>query len=237
VSGLGVSTGVPTQRAALATLLGLTWRRLWRGRALWAAVAIAALPVGYTLAAAAPALATGGTTVTFLIELLLLAVLPPLFVAAAIGEELEDRTATYLWSRPLARWLIVASKLLALTPIVAGLLVAGWLIASRIGDGALPPARTALALAAGVTAAAMVSAGVALLAPRYAMALATSYLLFFDLPVGELPMSIRQLSLSHHTLTLAGLTDDGVRGALLGLALLGGGWLAAGLLRLRRLET
>jgi ABC-type transport system involved in multi-copper enzyme maturation permease subunit len=233
-----MSATPPSTLDALATITGLTWRRLWRGRSLWVSVAIAALPIVYALLATTePHLAERLFSTTFLVELLLLAVLPPLFVAASIGEEIEDRTATYLWSRPIGRGVIVAGKLLALAPVAAALLVLGWLLAIRVGAGTFPTLRSAGALALGGLSSAAVAAGIALLAPRYGMALATSYLLFFDLPVGELPVSIRFLSLSHHTLTLAGMSGDGSRGALIGLVVVGAAWLAAGLYRLRRLET
>lgn len=220
---------------ALGAVAALTLRRLRRGRALRVAAAIAALPVAYALAGS-PRVAGSRGTASLVLELLLFAVLPPMLVAASIGEELEDRTGTYLWSRPIPRWTIVVGKLAVLGPLAAAMLAVSWLVAARLGDGAFPPARAVLALGAGALAAAAVAAGLALLAPRHALAVATAYLLFFDLPVGELPVSLRQLSVSHHTLALSGLKDGDGGAALLALALLGGGWLVVGLRRLRRLE-
>ena len=47
-----------------------------------------------------------------MVELVVMALLSSVFVASSIGEEIEERTITYLWSRPLPRWtLLVRSQL------------------------------------------------------------------------------------------------------------------------------
>src|SRR5207237_965006 len=80
--------------------------------------------------------------------MMILAILPPLFVSSSIGEEIEDRTTTYLWSRPLARWTVVGGKLLALVPVVLALALGGWFVAYEIAGKASPPIDAGIALAA-----------------------------------------------------------------------------------------
>src|SRR5690606_7620661 len=143
-----MADGTTTRRApatgtVLLTIVGVSLRRLLRSRAVWVVGAIAMLPV--VLAAA---LKTKGdvTEVISVIELGVMAVLPCVFVASSIGEEIEDRTTTYLWSRPLARWMLVVGKLLALAPLSALLVVASWVIAVLTGGGSFP-LQSALAFA------------------------------------------------------------------------------------------
>ena len=72
------------------------------------------------------------------------------------------------------------------------------------------------------------------------MALAICYVLLFDLPVGFLPASLRQASITHNVRTIAGLDSivtDVASTAAIGMAVIGGVWLALALYRIRRLEA
>jgi ABC-type transport system involved in multi-copper enzyme maturation permease subunit len=230
----------PSTGNVITTIAGLTLRRLVRGRAVWISIAIALLPVGFVL------LVHGGHKPVrmlidlFLIEELLLAVLPPLFVASSIGEELEDRTATYLWSRPIRRWAVLAGKLVALVPIAVVLLVAGWTAAVGLELGHLPRNLSSMgAVAYGAVAMSLVAAGIATLVPKHGMALTIAYVLFIDLPIGALPASIRQLSMMHHLRVLASLpsSEDSRLGAAIGIAIIAAVWSAIALWRIRRREA
>jgi hypothetical protein len=109
-----------------------------------------------------------------------------------------------------------------------------------IGGGEPPTPMPAVALAAGTTVIAMVAAGIATLVPKHGLPLTIAYMLFFDLPVGMMPVSLAELSVSHQVLTLAGMSPEGgtdVVGAALALAVLGVVWLGVALLRIRRLEA
>jgi hypothetical protein len=172
---MATNRDVPSIGAALSALARLTLVRLLRGKLLWVSVAIAFLPIA--LAKAVAAQPETALTTTFGIELFVLAILPPLFAAPAIGEELEDRTATYLWSRPLPRWSILAGKLLALAPFVMAILVGSWIASIAFALHTAPPPLTIVALAAGTLAVSVVSAGIATLAPKRGMAFAIIYIL------------------------------------------------------------
>lgn len=229
----------------LAAIGELTLRRLWRGRALWVSVAIALLPVAFAAIFKSQASAHEQRElpdILFVFELLLLAVVPSMFVSSSIGEEIEDRTTTYLWSRALPRWTIVVGKLLALVPIILVLVVGNWFLAMQVG-AASPPAMTYVALACGGIALSCLAAGLATLVPKHGMALTVCYVLFFDLPTGALPASIREISFTHHLRSLSDLRlmppglETSLPMSLLGLALLSTVWMAVALARIRRIES
>ncbi len=228
---------VPGALASTLTMAGLTWTRLVRGRALWVCLVIAMLPVLY-------AGATGGRTGVagdeiFVFEILVAAVLAPMFVASSIGEEIEDRTTTYLWSRPIPRWSIVVGKLLALVPVASAVVVGSWALSAQLAWHHWPDARTCGALVSGVFVLSVVSAGIATLAPRHGMALSICYILFFDSPLGVLPATLRELSVTHQVRALSGMFRDerGIQLPLIALAALTALWGLIAAARIRRLEA
>jgi ABC-type transport system involved in multi-copper enzyme maturation permease subunit len=214
----------------LLTIIGVTWRRFLRGRAVWVAILIAILPV--IMAAVVPDMDPVTVVQTFVMLLL-----PPMFVAAAIGEEIEDRTSTYLWSRPIARWTLLVGKLLALAPIAVALITLGWLAALQVA-GDEPSARTTLAFAAGGLAASAMSAGIGMVVPKHGMALSIVYLVILDLPIGAIPASVQSISLTRQVRLLSGLDDpSSITEPAITMAIIAAVWLAIGLWRLRRLEA
>jgi ABC-type transport system involved in multi-copper enzyme maturation permease subunit len=220
----------PAAGVALWTLARVALIRVFRGRMLWIAVvtAVAPLPFAFWLRGRQDALANA-----FTVARLLLAILPPWLVAASIGEELEQ--PTYLWSRPLPRWTIIAGKLLALGPVATALTCASWMGAAALATSELPSARSIAALASGGLAISAVAAGIASLVPRHAMALAIVYALF-DLLAGELPVSLHSLSMTHHVKLLSGVA--GAPGTdVIALALIPIVWAALGVYRVSRREA
>ncbi len=228
---------VPSALASTLTMAALTWKRLIRGRALWVCLVIAVLPVFYAAASGGRSGLAGDEI--FVFEVLVAAVLAPMFVASSIGEEIEDRTTTYLWSRPIPRWSIVVGKLLALVPVAAVVVVASWALSGQLAWHHAPDVRSCAALVSGVFALSVLSAGIATLAPRHGMALSICYILFFDSPLGVLPATLRELSITHQVRSLAGIwaNENGIETPLIALALLTALWalIAAG--RIRRLEA
>lgn len=227
---------VPGALSAVATLAAITLRRLTRGKAVWLGVAIAALPVVYA-AIVRPYRSLSSPEHLLIAALPVLALLPAMFVGASIGEDLDDRTSTYLWSRPIARWTVIAGKLCALAPIVIVLIVAGWVGAVRIASGELPALTTWLGFAAGAAAASLVAAGIATVMPRHGMAMTIGYMLV-DGFVGAMPFSLRELAIARQVGVLGGLADDppALSTSLIAMAVVSGLWLAIGVARIRRLE-
>jgi len=184
---------VPTTLSTLRTLAGVTLRRLVRGKALWIGVVLCTLPSIYavTVHGRQP---TRPPDDLLKLTMLLLALLPAMFVGASIGEEIEDRTSTYLWSRPIARWAVLAGKLCVLAPLVSALIVAGWVAGVVIWSQAPPSLISCLALAASGLATSLVAAAIATLVPRHAMAFTIAYMLV-DAFIGALPFSLGVLFL------------------------------------------
>jgi ABC-type transport system involved in multi-copper enzyme maturation permease subunit len=173
-------------------------------------------------------------------EELVLALLPSLLVASSIGEEIEERTITYVWSRPIQRWTLLAGKLVAVTPIVCTLSVASWCFALLVVPRAEVTLQSCAGLALGAVALSLIAAAIATLSPRYGMALAICYMLFFDLPVGVMPASLKHLSVTYHVRVacdaLGRELESAVASAIwiAGIALV---WTAIGLWRFRRREA
>jgi ABC-type transport system involved in multi-copper enzyme maturation permease subunit len=226
---------VPPTSVLIRTLAGVTLKRLTRGKALWIAAVLAALPVVFASVLQARGRPASPSEL-LAPSLLLFAVLPALLVGASVGEELEDRTSTYLWSRPIVRWAVLAGKLIALIPIVVVLSVGGWVVAGVLAGGA-PSVAGGLGLAAGAIASSLVVAGIAVVVPRHGMALTIAYMLV-DLFVGELPVSVQQLAVTYHTRVLAGLQGPpAIAAPLIGLVAIAGVWTAIGFRRIRRIEV
>jgi ABC-type transport system involved in multi-copper enzyme maturation permease subunit len=168
---------------------------------------------------------------------LILALLSAMLVASSIGEDVEDRTGTYLWSRPIARWAVMVGKLCALAPIVIGFAVASWYATILVWTDAGPSAISCLGLAAGAATACVVAAGISTVVPRHAMALTIGYMLI-DNFIAAWPFSLRELMIAHQTTALAGLSDDAaIATPLIALAAIAAVWAVVGLVRIRRLEV
>jgi hypothetical protein len=229
-------SAVPSTWSAIATLAGVTLRRLSRGNAAKIGIGLAALPVIYASIARSRHL--GGTPGDLYQSwLLLMTIMPAMFVGASIGEEIEERTSTYLWSRPIARWAVLAGKLFALVPLVTALFVIGWIATVEILVDHMPSLTSCLALAAGCLATSLIAAGIATVVPKHGMALTIGYLLV-DLFIGAMPFSLAELSVTHQTYVLGGMSGgSGPATPLIAMAIVAGVWVVVGLLRIQRLET
>lgn len=227
---------VPAAGTVIRALIGITLARLVRGKTPWIGAVIAALPVAFAVIMQARGVAPQ-LSETYVVLRLLLALLAAMFVASSIGDEIEQRTSTYLWSRPIARWTVLAGKLGALAPIAIALVTASWIAAASLWTGAPPSARSIAALIEGGAAACLTAAGIAALVPRHALALSIGYLLL-DNFLSAWPFSLRELTIGHQISALAGFADDAsVAGPVIALAAIAAVWAAIGAARIRRLEV
>ena len=227
---------VPSAATAMFALARLTLKRALRGKLIWISLGIAMLPMLF--AATLSALHHDNILEpAFGMELFVVAILPPLFCAPAIAEELEDRTASYLWSRPIPRWVLLAGKLLALAPFAMACVTASWLLTAYVGLQHAPPADTIIAVATGAFGVGVTASGIASLAPKRGMALAIIYILIIDLPVGQLPASLAWLSVTHAASTIAGFETASVAEGVLAMSVLCAIWLAVSFWRLSRIEA
>jgi hypothetical protein len=183
--------------AGVLELARIAWSRVVRSNALWVVLAIAALPtlLGVVIAADGHETADKMWRIVFEAAQPLLVVVPPVLVASAIADELEDKTSAYLWSRALPRWTVVIGKLLVLAPLTAimlgGAALAGGLAAglplSQIGPGVI-------GMGAAGAAAACIAAAIATLLPRHAVAMTMAWMVVVDYPLHLLEFGVRHLS-------------------------------------------
>src|SRR5688572_9604100 len=152
---------IPSLAAVTARLFGVTWKRLLRGRALWVCAVIAALPTVIAV------LLRDDRDVVKLMQFAkfrVIAILPPIFVASSVGDEIEDRTITYVWTRPIARWTLLVGKLATLAPVAAALAIVSWAAATVAYGNPIVPKELA-AFAFGTVATSCIAAGIATLMP------------------------------------------------------------------------
>jgi ABC-2 type transport system permease protein len=227
---------------------GWTARRLLRGRMLWVAAVFTLGPILFTVAMAESRRPVRWDEL-FAAMMLLTAIVPPLFAASTTADEIEDRTYTYLWSRPLPRWSVLAGKLIATVPMTAAVLCLTMLICFQLGRGSVSPTfpwpESALAHALGALALAslglsMASCGISVLMPRHGLGVTYAYLLALDAPLAAMPFSIANLSITHHILTVAGVQQGGSTGSvgvsIIWLLGIGGFWFAIALRRISASE-
>lgn len=201
-------TGVLTGWSAAVRLGRLTFRRVLRGKLLWISLVVAVLPL-VILAFLGGELGPRDWDEVVTLFTMLLTIVPAMHVAPAVAEEIEDKTFTYLWSRPFPRWALLAGKLMALVPVVSLILlmaVAGAFFltfADKAGASIDVLVHGLLATVAGVLSASAVSLGVGTALPRHATAAAIMYLLIIDTPVGTLPFAIQKLAVSYHIRAIA----------------------------------
>jgi ABC-type transport system involved in multi-copper enzyme maturation permease subunit len=194
-----------TARAAAA----LTVLRLRRGRSVWFSIAIA----GLLLAAAAvirvstdvaPAI-LWDAMVDYPLRRVLVFLVPFLFCATALSEEIEARTATYLFSRPASRAAILFGKWVAgaglAVLIVCGSVIVLYGICWSGGDGAVPlraleRALVGFGLASTCYGAMFLCFGVMLVDAPYL--LCVLWVGIVELAVSFLPGVVRLVSMSTH---------------------------------------
>ncbi|HEY4175387.1 MAG TPA: ABC transporter permease [Kofleriaceae bacterium] len=218
---------------AAFVLARITLKRLVRGRVIWIALAISMLPILYALV-----MRRHAGSELFGFEIAALGATCPMLVGATLGDEIEDRTLTYLWSRPIKRWAVLVGKLLAIIPLAAAFSITSWLLCSLLVGG-MPPLVTILALALCAKTLALLAATISTLAPKHGLAIAISYLLFFDFPLGGMPVSLRIVSITRQVGVASSLWNgmDHALGGFIALVVIATVlWLVA-LWRLRKLET
>ncbi len=247
-AGDGGGANVMSGWSAVAVQARWTLRRLLRGRLLWVALLFALGPAAFTFLVVQFGRAARWE-VLFPPVLLLVRIVAPLLSAALIADEFEERTFTYLWSRPLPRWSVLAGKLFGTVPVSVALLCITTIVCYQLGvRGAVPEApwpalalpRALGAVSLSALALALVAGGIAVLVPRHGLGVAYAYVLVLDTSLGAMPFSIQRLSISFHADVLGGLEPPGEAASpgvsAIWLAGIGLFWLVLALWRLSRSE-
>ena len=131
---------------------------------------------------------------------------------AAFGNELEDKTLSYVVLKPIPRWHIAVPKLLASIVIAGPLIIASGAIAAWIGLGSDPriSAAVGLALFAGVTTYASIFTWAGLMTTR-ALAFAIIYVFLWEGLISSFINGVDYLSVRGYTLAIMhGIDKDGL---------------------------
>ena len=131
---------------------------------------------------------------------------------AAFGNEIEDKTLSYVFLKPVARWRIAIPKFLASVIIAAPLALVSGGLATYIGtDGDLrTTVAVAMALSVGVITYASVFTWAGLITTR-ALPFAIVYLFLWEGLLSTIIGGIRYLSVRGYTLAIMnGLDDNGL---------------------------
>ena len=210
----------------MGQIFRLSLRQLASRSRLLLIVFLAALPVG--LAALVSALvgedepSNTEFTNTLLDGLLIAGALPivtMVLATATFGNELEDRTLSYLALKPLPRTLIVLPKLLAAIVVGGPLLVASGVVATLLGASSIGAVllvvvgdiqaalAVGVALLAGVITYAAIFTWAGLMSTR-ALAFALIYVLLWEGLISSFLGGVRYLSVRSYTLAIMHGLDD-----------------------------
>jgi ABC-2 type transport system permease protein len=210
----------------------LTLRQFRAGKAAWAAIGFAALPillaalyrVGASTEPASEALAG-------LYLILLAPTIVPLgaltLATTALGNEIEDRTLVYLALKPLARARIVLAKYAAALLGGGAIFTLGawltWLVAG-VGQDAALGWRSLLALlvavVAGIAGYGALFLLISLIAPR-ALLIGIVYILIWETTLARFIASLRFASVRYYTTSLYARLLDNANASLDGTARVG----------------
>jgi ABC-2 type transport system permease protein len=238
----------------IRAIAAVTYRGLVARRRFLLLLLLALLPVALGLLARAVAGSAPAATMTLrTVEVLIVRAVLPLVAlvvgTTALGAELEDGTAIHLLTRPVARWRILAGKMLAAAPLAIGL-AAGSTLLTGLAIGAETGALgVTLALTVGVAVGALlytvVFLALSVLTSR-ALVAGLVYVILWEGLLAGLFEGTQAFSIREYVMAIAGALDpsglvaaeallDPVVGVAAAAAVLVGAWLIA-TLRLERLE-
>jgi hypothetical protein len=215
--------------SAIAAVASVTAKRLTRGAGWVISLLFAALPPGIAalVVRLGDAKATFSLGNTFGGEAVVLGIVMALLVAWPVGQDLEDRTAAYVWARPLPRWAILVGKLAVVTPIAMAMFVASWVAAALLTGQPLEPGPI-VALCAAVVVGSIIASALALLLPRHPLVLALIVLALLDPVVGAMSGGVALATVTYNARVIAGFEDADVVTSACALVVLASvwGWLA-----------
>ncbi len=156
-----------------------------------------------------PATRTAGTLEPVIVATLL-PLLALVFGTAALGAELEDGSAIHLLTKPVARWRIVAAKILAAAPVVAVIVGAATVLTGLLIGGEGDGVGVTLSFAAGVLVGSLlyVTLFVALsILTGRALVIGLLYVLIWEGMLAGLFEGTRVLSIRQYVLSMVAAID------------------------------
>ena len=215
----------------MGPMFWLSLRQLAGRRRLLLILLLAALPIGLTALAATlgDEEPSNKEFINNLLDRLLIAGIMPIvtmvLATAAFGNELEDRTLSYLVLKPVPRSLIALPKLLASIVIGGPLLIASGVVSTLVGAGSLgtlllvldsdvmAAVAVGVALLAGVVAYSAIFTWAGLVSTR-ALAFALIYVFVWEALISSFLGGVRYLSVRGYTLAILHGMDDKSFGSL-----------------------
>jgi ABC-2 type transport system permease protein len=197
--------------SALGALFRLTMRQHLRARRLLALCLLFAIPAAVAVAARSAGSTLGGShlelaLVFTLIPQALVPLTALLYASGMIQDELEEQTLTYLLVRPLPRWAVYGTKLLA-TVLVTSLLTGAFTVATEVAVYAGTPGFGEGALTRGLKAAALFSLsllgycsvfGCLSLFVRRSLVVGLAYILILEGLVANIDFVARRLTVMYY---------------------------------------
>ena len=160
--------------------------------------------------------ADAGEFVTGIVDTLLVAGILPLvtmvLATTSFGNEIEDKTLSYIMLKPVARWKIALPKMIAPILVTGPIVVISGVVATFIGldSGIETPLAVGAALIVGVVAYSAVFTWAGLITSR-ALSFAIVYVFLWEGVVSTFISGARYLSVRGYTLaTMYGLDETGL---------------------------
>ena len=200
----------------MGSVLRLSLRQLAGVRRLLIVSLLTLLPVALALAirfASGDDNTGGGEFIDGVIDALLVAGILPLvtmaLATASFGNELEDKTLSYIMLKPLPRWKIALPKMLAPILVAGPLVVVSGAAAAYIGldSGFKTPLAVGVALLVGVVAYSAVFTWAGLITTR-ALSFAIVYVFLWEGVIGTFISGVRYLSVRGYTLAVMHGLDE-----------------------------
>ncbi len=203
-------------RAAARIYARMSWLRMRRGRVIWLAAAMFALPLVY-VAGLAIAGHWGRGLFDDVCEIyfrFLVPFVPALTASAAVAEEIENKTFTFVFARPAPRGALVVGKLWAATApaiaVVAPSLALAWVVAqlrfpADMADTWPHLLRVELAAVAGLCAYGALAAAIGTLFSRHPLVAVLVYLMLIEEGLGSAPIVLNLITIGWHLRNLAEL--------------------------------
>ncbi len=200
----------------MGPLFRLSLRQLTGRWRLLIILLLAAFPVAIAAFIARIAENSEGSHGEMLDGMVVAAILPIItmtLATAAFGNELDDRTLSYLVLKPIARWRVVLPKLLAVILVAAPVLVVSGALTGLLGPEGSAGAALAVAVAlfAGVLAYSTIFTWLGLMTTR-GLGFALIYVFLWEGLISSFMPGIRYLSVRGYTLAIIDGIDDAALG-------------------------
>jgi len=193
----------------MATVAWLQLRQMLAGKKVWMLTIFLLLPAGLSALIAAAGEWRGGEEEELLKAIYLFMVYPQavclllalLYGTSLLNAELEEKTITYLFTRPVPRWKVFLGKYAALVPWLAApslaSLTGSWLLLGRPGGAALLGGM-ALAVLGSVAVYGAIFGLVGVVFRTRTLVIGVLYAVIFEFFLSFLPAVVSALSVTHY---------------------------------------